>query len=153
MALDWLLAQGTGRPLRLATASIVAGLFLSAAAELAHYYVVYNGFKPRWKEVTQFVADRRSDGEPFYAAEGDVPQFYLGKGEADWIGRAPETPPPGAWYAVYLGGGFLPGSRSVAYRDLQRKAELIEVFPLQYGAKNRSIAVFHRPAEEVRDHE
>lgn len=153
VGLDWILGVGGGRSLRWAGVAVVSGFFLTAGADLAHYYFVYNGLKPRWKDVTEFVTARRSPGDLFFAAEGDVAQYYVGREAADWIGRAPQTSPNGVWYAVYLSGGFLPGRLNRRYLELQKVAALVEVFPVQYGAKNRTLALFYRSGDERRNDE
>ena len=152
VAMNWLIERAAHRPVRWAAVAIAAGLYLTATSELAHYYFVYNGLKPRWKDAIAFVADRRAEGEAFFAVEGDVPQYYLGRGEADWYGRAPDHPDVDAWYAVYLS-GTVPGSLSQQYRTLLGEAELIQVFPVHYGAKDRSLAIFRRSADEGLENE
>ena len=144
---DWLLDTADGRLQRLAAILLIGGLFASQGVVLAHYYFIFNGLKPRWEEVTRFVEQRRVTGEEFFAAEGDVAQFYVGRENADWIGHANlnEDPVRGAWYAVYTGGGPLSVKHGPSYRTLQTLGDLIEVFPLFYGAKDRTLAVFYVP--------
>lgn len=144
---NWLLEMSTGKFLRFASISLILGFFLTQGSELAHYYFVYNGLKPRWEEVSTFVDQRRADGEEFYAAEGDVAQFYLGRGNARWVDeKVLKAPPPdGAWYAVYMDGGPVTLAPSARYRTLQGIGDLIGVFPVYYGAKDRTVAVFHVP--------
>jgi 4-amino-4-deoxy-L-arabinose transferase-like glycosyltransferase len=144
---DWLLSRADGRLERYAALALISGFFLTQGAVLAHYYFVYNGLKPRWEEVTGFVEQRRLPGEEFFASEGDVAQYYLGKGKARWIGHANlETDTAtGAWYAVYLGGGPFSTKHGANFRTLQESGELMEVYPVHYGAKDRTIAVFHVP--------
>lgn len=138
----------TPRGMRLAAVLLVAGIVLARGYELAHYYTVYNGFKPRWKDATEYVLERKEPGESFYASEGDVPEFYGGRGVARWISDATmsSAPEPGAWYAVYSAGVPFRHDVSPRYREISRVADLVEVFPVQYGAKNRTIAVFHTPS-------
>lgn len=144
---DWLLELSSGKLQRIAAVSLISGFFLAQGSELAHYYLVYNGLKARWEEVTDYVEQRRADGEEFFAAEGDVAQYYLGRGNARWLGeqavRSLST--DGAWYAVYMNSGPFAATSSERYRALQGFGDLIHVFPLHYGAKDRSIAVFHVP--------
>lgn len=146
---DWILDVARDRGVFLAGAALVLGLILARGSDLAHYYLVYNGFKPRWHEVTEYVTDRMQPGDTFYAAEGDVPQYYLGRGEARWVDLELVQSPlePGAWYAVYVSGGPFPGDVTETYRRLSDWAELKEIFPLHYGAKDRTIAVFRAPVD------
>ena len=144
---DWLLSGADGRLEQYAACALITGFFLTQGAVLAHYYFVYNGLKPRWDEVTSFVEQRRLPEEEFFASEGDVAQHYVGKGNARWIGQANlgTAPVAGAWYAVYLGGGPFSSKHGAAFRTLQEHGELVEVFPVRYGAKDRTLAVFHMP--------
>lgn len=141
--LQWARAGG----LRWAGMAIVTAIILSRGYELAHYYTVYHGFKPRWKEVTEYVMERRQPGESVYASTGDVMEFYAGRGTARWISdkTMATAPEPGAWYAVYSAGVPFRHDVSARYREISRVAVLMEVFPLHYGAKDRTIAVFHTP--------
>jgi len=144
---DWLFDSAEGRYQRHAVLALVAGFFLAQGAVLAHYYLVYNGLKPRWKEVSEFVEQRRVPGEEFFAAEGDVVQFYLGRGNARWLGDAhlDADPTGGAWYAVNTAEQSLTRQTGRQYRILLRTADLIQVFPVHYGAKDRALAVFRMP--------
>jgi 4-amino-4-deoxy-L-arabinose transferase-like glycosyltransferase len=144
---DWLLSEADGRLEQYAAIALISGFFLTQGAVLAHYYFVYNGLKPRWAEVTEFVEQRRLPGEEFFASEGDVAQHYVGRGNARWIGQAnlDSDPATGAWYAVYLGGGPISTRHGLTFRTLQELGELVEVFPLRYGAKDRTLGVFHVP--------
>lgn len=146
---DWVLDVARERRVFLAGVALVLGLVLARGSDLAHYYLVYNGFKPRWQEVTEFVADHMEPGDIFYAAEGDVPQYYLGQSRARWVDLELVQSPlePGAWYAVYVSGGPFPGNVTETYRWLSGRAELKEIFPLHYGAKDRTIAVFRTPVD------
>jgi len=148
LAGDWLLDKADSRAERKVALVFICGFFLSQASSLAHYYSVYNGLKPRWKNVSEFVNQRREVNEEFFAAEGDVPQFYLGRGKSRWLGQSDlyGEPATGAWYAVYMDGGVLTDAHSRAFRTLQNIGELVEVFPVFYGAKDRTLAVFHVPA-------
>jgi hypothetical protein len=145
---DWLLDRSRSGAERKVAWALICGFFFAQAFSLAHYYLIYNGLKPRWKDVTEFVDQRREPSEEFFAAEGDVPQFYLGRGESRWVGQSDlyEEPATGAWYAVYMDGGVLTDQHSRAFRTLLKTGNLVEVFPLSYGAKDRSLAVFHLPA-------
>ncbi len=146
-ALDWLVDLPGDRAVRWATVAVTCGLFLTEAASLAHYYFIYNGLKAPWKAAIEFVEQRRLPGEEFYASEGDVAQYYLGRSEAQWVGRSPMEPEEtGAWYVVYEAGGAFPGSKSAAYRKLEAFASLKGVFPVFYGAKDRTLVVFHSEA-------
>ena len=144
---DWLLSKADERLERYAACALIAGFFLTQGAVLAHYYFVYNGLKPRWHEASSFVEQRRLPGEQFFAAEGDVVQYYLGKGNAQWIGRAnlEHDPAVGAWYAVYVGGGPFSVSHGSSFQALQRLGDLVEIFPVHYGSKDRTVAVFYVP--------
>lgn len=140
----WLVDQNRKRMARAATIAVVLGLLLSRGSDLAHYYFVFNGLKPHWEEAVRYVDERRDASELFYAAEGDVAEFYLGRGEARWTDAAVLEAPlePGSWYAVYTN-GTIPNRRNAQYQSLIGRAELMQIFPAQYGAKNRSIAIFH----------
>jgi hypothetical protein len=151
---DWLLSGADGRLDRYAACALISGFFLTQGAVLAHYYFVYNGLKPRWDDVTSFVEQRRQPGEEFFASEGDVAQYYVGKGNARWIGKANlgSAPVAGAWYAVYLGGGPFSSKHGASFRTLQGHGDLVEIFPVRYGAKDRTLAVFHVPDLNEREH-
>jgi len=144
---DWLLDNAEGRYQRHAVFALVAGFFLAQGAVLVHYYLVYNGLKPRWKEVSEFVEQRREPGEEFFAAEGDVVQFYVGRRNARWLGDAhlDAGPTEGAWYAVNAAENTLTRRTGRQYRILLRTADLIQVFPVHYGAKDRALVEFHMP--------
>lgn len=144
---EWLLDIADGRFQRNAALALIAGFLLAQGMALAQYYSVYNGLKPRWREVSEFVEKQRLDDEEFYAAEGDVAQFYLGRGNARWLGDAHlgTGPEEGAWYAVYMAGDPFTGKKHRQYRVLRDIADLVQVFPAHYGAKDGTLAVFHIP--------
>lgn len=152
VAADRILQLARDRRAWLATGLLVGTVFVGQLYELAHYYFVYNGLKPRWKEVAEYVREHRAEGEAFYAAEGDVAQYYLGRGRAGWIGAVPTAagdPSPsreGAWYAVYVGRDPVKGPSEAERRLRESEAELVRLFPLHYGAKDRTIAVYHESA-------
>jgi hypothetical protein len=45
-----------------------------------------------------------------------------------------------------MDGGVLSDSHSREFRALLDLGNLVEVFPVHYGAKDRTLAVFHLPA-------
>ena len=145
VAADWLLEVGSRAQLKWAAAAIVTGIFVAESWDLAHYYTVFNGLKPRWKDAIAYVEERREPGESLYAFERQVAEFYLGRGAAGWVGddELKAAPEPGAWYIAFMSTGPMPYHRSRAYRELSPVTRLMTVFPLQYGAKNRSLVVFH----------
>jgi 4-amino-4-deoxy-L-arabinose transferase-like glycosyltransferase len=145
VAADWLLSTSSREQLRWVGMAIVAGIFTYEAWNLAHYYFAYNGLKPRWKDAIEYVEAQRTSGEPLYASEGVVAEFYLGRDEAGWIGKdeLAAAPEPGAWYIAYMSLGPMPDDRSLAFRTLLPVTRMMNVFPLQYGAKNRSLVVFY----------
>ena len=55
--------------------AIVVGAFASQPWNLAHYYLVYNGLKPHWRDAVAYVEKRREAEDPVYAAEGIVAEF------------------------------------------------------------------------------
>lgn len=141
---DWILGVARDRGVFLVGVALVVGLFLARGSDLAHYYLVFNGFKPRWHEVSDYVANRMEPEDVFYAVEGNVAQYYLGSEQARWISQDLVNAPlePGAWYAVYVSGGPFPGDLTDTYSVLAERADLQAIFPLHYGAKDRTIAVF-----------
>lgn len=133
---------------------VVGAVFLSQVYDLAHYYLVYNGLKPRWREVATYVQERRGSRDLFFAAEGDVAQFYVGRENAAWLGaydklRESSSFPPsgveGLWYAVYVPDNSVLERHRTVFESVADRAEMKALFPLQYGAKRRSVAVFYEP--------
>jgi hypothetical protein len=149
VAADWLLESGSERGYRWAATAIVVGVFVAQSWELAHYYMVYNGLKPRWKEAMAYVDERRGDGDSVYAAEGQVGEYYLGSGEAGWLGmdEVSAAPEPGAWYIDFMSLGPMPDDMNPRVRLLQEKTRVMAIFPLHYGAKNRTLVVLHATAD------
>ena len=145
VAADWLLTAGTDRGHRWATVVIVVGLFVAQSWDLAHYYFVYNGLKPRWKDAMAYVEERRDADDAVYAAEGQVADFYLGSGEAGWLGmdEVNAAPEPGAWYIDFMSMGPMPDDLNPRFRELLGKTRVMKVLPLHYGAKNRTLVIFH----------
>ena len=141
---DWLLESATDRLQRNAATALIVGFFLSQGAILAHYYFVYRGLKPRWEEVSAYVDQRRLPREEFFAIEGDVARFCLGRGQAAWLHepQLKSEPVNGAWFAVPVAVGPTDGASDWCYRYPQGQADLIQVFPIQYGAKDRTLALF-----------
>ncbi|HSM37281.1 MAG TPA: glycosyltransferase family 39 protein [Longimicrobiales bacterium] len=146
VASDRVLRAAESRPARAAALAMVLVVVASQAYQLAHYYVFYNGLKPRWREVTAFVAEHRAPGERLFASEGDVAAAYLDADAADWISAAPDVEPTGRWFAVYLE-ERLTGNPDERIRRLE-SARLMATFPLHYGPKDRTIGVFYEPAAE-----
>lgn len=153
VAADRLLAFGAEHASIGPAALILATAPISQLYDLAAYYTVFHGLKPHWRAVSAFVAERRQPGEMFLAAEGDVVQYYLGRLNADWLGPferslgKPGYPPAGVcgvWYAVYPSSGPL-AMDAAATAYIAQNARLVASFPLHYGAKDRTISVFHQP--------
>ena len=80
-------------------------------------------------------------------------QFYVGRKEAEWFGAyeasigGPEFPPPdatGVWYAIYVGDSPILQTDQRAFEYVLERGRLVGFFPLHYGAKDRSIAVFYQ---------
>lgn len=139
-----------GPKLRVPTAILVSTIFISQCYDLAHYYTFYNGLKPRWKEVTEFIARNRGEAELVLAAEGDVAQFYLGREGVDWLGNVDRwrgdgdegaAGIDGIWYAIYLEGD--PAAPQAVIDEVRQSARLVTLFPLHYGAKDRTIALYY----------
>ena len=143
VALDGLLDLGDGSRYKWVAISIVAAVFAAQTWDLAHYYMVYNGLKPRWKEAVEFVEERRLPDESVYAAEGIVVEFYMGRGQAGWLGwdEVNAAPEPGAWYIEYESLGPMPHDLNARYVELLPLTRVMATFPLNYGAKNRSLVV------------
>ena len=55
------------------------------------------------------------------------------------------APEPGAWYIEYLSFGPMPDDLNARYFELAARTSVEAVFPLHYGAKNRTLVVFHAP--------
>lgn len=160
VAADWLLGEGSWGPGRLAGAAMVAALLLTQVYWLAHYFVVWNGLKPRWSEAVGYVEERREPGEALLASEGDVAQYYAGRGRAEWIDRFTAATngtdgggASGAWFVTYVDGdqrqtpGF--GAAAEFRSNVPESARVEAVFPLHYGAKNRTLVVYHETGESV----
>lgn len=154
VATDRLLAGGVAKRSALVGAALVAVPFLSEAYALTHYYTVWNGLKPQWSEAVAYVERHRQPGEDFWAAEGDVAQYYAGRAAADWIGRydggedadaTGRRRGSGDWFAVYLdpSPGPLAAGDALAGGRVPSGASVEAVFPLHYGAKDRTIVVYH----------
>ena len=106
--------------------------------------MVYNGLKPRWKDAIEYVEKHRKPSEARYASEGVVAELYVEWDEVGWIGddELKAAPEPGAWYIAYLSLGPMPYNVSRAYRELQPITRMMNVFPLHYGERNRTMVVF-----------
>ena len=150
VALDGALTLGSRSGFRWAAVSVILGVFVAQTWDLAHYYLVFNGLKPRWKEAVEFVEERRLAGGSGYAAEGIVAEFYLGRGEAGWLGwdEVNAAPEPGAWYIEYVSLGPMPDDLNARFVELQASTRMEAVFPLHYGAKNRSLVVLRAEPSE-----
>ncbi len=154
---DRLLRLTEGKFLSLALGILVAGIYFGEAYDLAHYHTFYNGLKPRWRDVAAFVDRESGPGSLVLASEGDVMQYYLGRDRADWFGKyedrigTPGSLPRGAsdvWYAIYVGDSAINKTSPSALHYLFNETRLAGLFPLHYGAKDRTIAVFHEYARE-----
>lgn len=149
VAMDWMMSLEARRGMRVAGYALAAALILTQVYSLAHYYYVWNGLKPRWSEAIEHVRNHRSGGEPLWASEGDVARYYAGGEWADWFGRrddASNADSGAEWFAVYLDSDQLqtPGKMSpAALRSaVPEEARVEAIFPLHYGAKNRTIIVY-----------
>lgn len=164
VAADRLLADGAQGAGRYGRAALVAALFLMQTYELAHYYLVWNGLKPRWEEATRYVEERRASGERLWADEGDVARYYVGSDWADWFGAYLEPregesvgaeASRGAWFVLYQDPDRLRSSyigSPVRLRErIPERARVEAVYPLHYGAKDRTLVVYYLPesAEEA----
>jgi len=152
-ACDRLLILGRRTKQLIPAAAVVAGLFVGQLYDLAHYYTVYNGFKGRWREATVMVGERREPGSLFVAAEGDVAQYYLGNGAAEWFDAyeqkigSPGFPPEGVtgvWYVLYWNESPILRMDERVARYIKDNASLVGLYPVQYGGKDKTLAVFHQ---------
>lgn len=134
-----------------AMALLVSAIFLSQAYDLAHYYLYFNGLKPRWRAATELIRRDRAPSDLVFAAEGDVAQFYLGTEGVDWLGRIDHwreeggTFPAsvdGIWYALYTNDD--PAASGAPLDSIRMNARLVALFPLHYGAKDRTIALYYQ---------
>ncbi len=152
VACDRLLKVGSSSGLLVPVGLAISGIFLQQIYDLAHYHTFYNGLKPRWREVSMLVGERRREGDVFLAEEADVARFYLGRDEADWFGsyeepiangEFPTAELTGVWYAFYVGDPILRVGPGTLAR-IRANADLVALFPLHYGAKDRTIAVYYQ---------
>lgn len=157
---DRLLETRAARRSAVVGAALVAVPFLSEAYALAHYYSVWNGLKPRWGEAVAYVESHRRPDEGLWAAEGDVAQYYAGLGRADWVGRygagaeadtTGQNEAPAGWFAVYLdpSPGPLSAGDALAGARVPSGASVRAIFPLHYGAKDRTIVVYRLAESET----
>jgi hypothetical protein len=130
-------------------------IFLMLLYDVTLYFSSYHGLRPRWKDVCNVVEKKRGTNDIFLAHEGDVAQYYLGLRNADWYGKfsnvigTPAFPPSGVtgvWYGIYLTDSPILKPREKTIEYILRNSRLIGLFPVNYGPKDRTIALFY---EEV----
>lgn len=153
---DRLLGSGEWEVPRVVGVAMVAALILTQGYSLAHYYASWHGLKPRWSEAIGYVEQRREPGENLFASEGDVAQYYAGRGRAEWLDRystsgdrdgSTSEAASGTWFVTYLDPdkrqtpGMGPGAKLRSGVPDGARAEA--VYPLHYGAKNRTLVVYH----------
>jgi len=139
---------------RIAAALVVSGVFLGLCYDLAMYDTSYNRLRPRWHDAARYIAGHRTAGEPVWAEEGDVMQYYLGRNGVDWLSRLVErrSDEPlgeacatGSWFVVHLTDSPILQLPTVFLRQLQAEARLARLLPAHYGPKDRTLAVFYLP--------
>jgi 4-amino-4-deoxy-L-arabinose transferase-like glycosyltransferase len=135
-------------------ACLTMGVLLSLSVDLALYHLYYNGYKPRWREVAEYVASRRSPGDDFLADESNVVRFYTPQDSvygllyvADIFGT-PAYPPRdrNIWIAAYAGSEGALQLSPAGRRFAHDSGSVKNFFPLHYGPKERTIAVYFIPA-------
>jgi 4-amino-4-deoxy-L-arabinose transferase-like glycosyltransferase len=135
-------------------ACLTMGVLLSLSVDLALYHLYYNGYKPRWKEVSEYVASHRSANDDFLADEADVVRFYTPAARVDGLAYVAEifgTPayPPrdrNIWIAAYAGSEGALQLPEAGRRFASDSGAMKSFFPLHYGPKERTIAVYFIPA-------
>jgi 4-amino-4-deoxy-L-arabinose transferase-like glycosyltransferase len=152
VAADRLLAASHDAARRWGTGLLLGAVLASLAYDTALYFTYDHGLKPRWAALCRLVESQRAPGEMFLAEEGDVAQFYLGRDKADWLGKyerevgAGTYPPDGAtgvWYGFYLTDSDILRKEDRVLRRVLDNAKLVKLFPLHYGPKDRTLALFH----------
>jgi mannosyltransferase len=150
---DRLLARAGGRAVRWALALVVAGAFANETIELALYHTYYRGLRPRWSDAANYLREHRRPGELILASEADVVAYYLGsRDDIGWIdlrtadlreATVKRQPGGGVWYAVYSTAGSPLELTETARRHLEEQTQLKRVFQMNYGPKDRSIALYY----------
>jgi hypothetical protein len=161
-----MMSAASSNAARWCTIAVFLGIGFSQASDCVLYFNFYNGMKPRWKEVCQEVSRQKLPGEIFLADEGDVAQYYLGKENAKWFGEfeeeagasgtvgSPTFPPPavrGVWYAFYLTDSSLNQKPPQVRSYILSHARLVQLYPLHYGPKDRTLALFHQEMASIPD--
>lgn len=156
VAADRLLQRAADGWERWAAALLLGGVLLTQAYDCALYETFYHGLKPRWKDLCEYVQAHRGPSELVVADEGDVAQFYLGQGNASWFsaeqqaqlthGDFPPTGVRGVWYGIYLTDSEILKKDDATIRFLLDHARLARLFPVHYGAKDRTLALFYQEA-------
>ena len=161
---DRLLEESRDATRRLATGLVLAAVLACLAYDAALYFTYYHGLKPRWMALCRMVESQRLPGEIFLAEEGDVAQFYLGRENAEWLGKHegevgtsgfPPEAVTGVWYGIYLTDSDILRKDDRLLNYVTENARLVRLFPLHYGPKDRTLALFHQtrsspPAEPPR---
>jgi 4-amino-4-deoxy-L-arabinose transferase-like glycosyltransferase len=135
-------------------ACVTVGVLLSLSLDLALYHLYYNGYKPRWREVAEYVASRRSPGDDFLADESNVVRFYTPTARVYGLLYVAETfgtsayPPRdrNIWIAAYAGSEGALQLSEAGRRFASDSGAVKAFFPLHYGPKERTIAVYFIPA-------
>ncbi len=148
---DRILREARDASGRWGSALVLGGVLAAMAYDATLYFSYYHGLKPRWKALCETVERARRPGELFLAEEGDVAQFYVGRERAEWLGRFereigtafPPEDARGVWYGVYLTDSTILRRDDRVLGHLLGKARLVRLFPLHYGPKDRTLALFH----------
>jgi hypothetical protein len=135
-------------------ACVTMGVLFSLSVDLALYHLYYNGYKPRWKDVSEYVASHRSANDNFLADEADVVRFYTPAARVDGllyvadIFGTPAYPPRdrNVWVAAYAGSEGALQLSPAGRRFAHDSGSVKNFFPLHYGPKERTIAVYFIPA-------
>ena len=155
VACDRLLTMGHAAGRAWATVLLVCVILGAETADLAFYHTFNHGFKPRWREVAAYLRDHRAPGELVLSSEADVLRYYVGaQQQVAWydhyerlIGTPafPSNSVSGVWYAIYIGEHPFFDELQRARSHVFASARLERLFPLHYGAKDRTIGLFHEP--------
>ncbi len=150
---DRALAAGNTMARRWTARIAVAAIVLSQANDLLHYHTFYHGLKPRWQAALAYVARHREASELVLASEGDVAQYYLGRSNVEWFDRhasetnganATASSTHGVWYVVYVSETDPLAIPAAHLESVRMHSTLRALFPLHYGAKDRTIGVFYQ---------